>query len=63
MWDIGSGLALGAGFGLVIGAAFFDNAGMGLVFGSSIGLVLGAIAESVRKKSAQKKEPPEGGPK
>jgi hypothetical protein len=50
----GIGLAMGAAFGLVAGAAFGD-AGMGLVFGAAIGLVLGA---GIARRNAPDTSPP-----
>jgi hypothetical protein len=45
---VGTGVALGAGLGLVFGAAF-GNVGLGLVFGAGIGTAL--VAAFRRSKS------------
>jgi len=37
----GIGLAMGAAFGLVAGAAL-GNAGLGMIFGAAVGIVFGA---------------------
>lgn len=44
------GIALGSGFGMLLGLLFFDNAGMGLALGSGMGVALGAGLESQQSK-------------
>ncbi len=57
-WNTGSGLVVGAGLGIAIGAAM-DNVGVGIAIGSGIGLVIGAAVEAYeqRKKPTDKPTP------
>jgi predicted lysophospholipase L1 biosynthesis ABC-type transport system permease subunit len=40
-----SGIALGAGLGLVASLLFFDNLALSLIFGAAVGLVIGALID------------------
>ena len=40
-----TGIALGAGLGLIASLLFFDNLALGLVFGAAVGLVIGALID------------------
>jgi len=41
-----TGIALGAGLGLVASLLFFDNLALSLIFGAAVGLVIGQPAVS-----------------
>ncbi len=47
----GTGLALGAGLGIVFGGIVFGDIGIGLAFGAGIGLTLGAALKARKKKN------------
>lgn len=46
---VGLGIALGAGVGVALGAAF-NNLAMGVALGAGLGVVLGAVLYSQKKK-------------
>lgn len=48
-----SGIALGAGLGLVASLLFFDNLALSLIFGAAVGLVIGALIDW---QASQKRE-------
>jgi uncharacterized membrane protein len=50
---IGSGIALGAGLGLIASLLFFDNLALSLIFGAAVGLVIGALIDW---QASQKRE-------
>lgn len=48
-----SGIALGAGLGLVASLLFIDNLALSLIFGAAVGLVIGALIDW---QASQKRE-------
>ncbi len=48
---VGTGLALGAGLGIVFGEIVFGDIGIGLTLGAGVGLTLGAALKARKKKN------------
>jgi uncharacterized membrane protein len=42
----GSGLAIGAGIGMIFGLLLFENLAWGCVIGAAVGLVIGAVIDA-----------------
>ena len=55
---VGLGIALGAGMGVALGAAF-DNVGMGLAIGVGVGSALGAGLEARKGKNKRESRVPQ----
>jgi len=43
---VGSGLAIGAGVGMIFGLLLFENLALGCVIGAAVGLVMGAAIDA-----------------
>jgi uncharacterized membrane protein len=46
----GSGVALGAAFGLLFGLLLFGDLAFGVIIGAAAGLVIGAVADLLKKR-------------
>ena len=54
--NMGLAIAMGAGIGLVLGPAMFDNAGIGLVLGAGVGIAWASANKQGKNKAKCKQK-------